>query len=279
MAPCGCWPYRSHSAYRRYDWEKIGEVVGGNHDTVEVGGKVHGGQSWDYVFDVDAEEGAPPKKLPANRGEDPYVVADRFLVQEGLPVSYRRAYGTGAPSARLPCPDRYLDCGNIADHGLCDLTYEHLLSSRVPCAVSMPTKLIDAFRREQIAQFIVQNSHGGISFAAVPMNYDPLTGQSAYVPMAVDGRTTSNGSHLGRPREEGSADPFTGTGAYVPGTSHGPSGTHPAAGRPVCCLQRSLEARSAGTQAHSMPHSGPQLRGTCQRRTSYCLMQLPTPME
>jgi len=54
-----------------------------------VGGKTHGGQEWDYVFDVDAEEGAPPRKLPANRGEDPYAVADRFLIQEGLPVSYR----------------------------------------------------------------------------------------------------------------------------------------------------------------------------------------------
>ena len=74
----------------RYDWEKIGDVVGGRGDTVATGGKTHAGQEWDYVFDVDAEEGAPPRKLPANRGEDPYAVADRFLIQEGLPVSYRR---------------------------------------------------------------------------------------------------------------------------------------------------------------------------------------------
>ena len=76
----------------RHDWEKIGEVVGGpasGGDTMAVRSKMHGGQQWDYVFDVDAEEGAPPRKLPANRGEDPYVVADRFLIQEGLPVSYR----------------------------------------------------------------------------------------------------------------------------------------------------------------------------------------------
>ena len=78
---------------RRYDWEKLGEVVGGRGDTVAVGGKTHGGQEWDYVFDVDAEEGAPPRKLPANRGEDPYAVADRFLIQEGLPVSYRCLFG------------------------------------------------------------------------------------------------------------------------------------------------------------------------------------------
>lgn len=66
---------------------------GGGGDTMAVGGKMHGGQQWDYVFDVDAEEGAAPRKLPANRGEDPYVVADRFLMEEGLPISYRRVLG------------------------------------------------------------------------------------------------------------------------------------------------------------------------------------------
>ena len=86
----------SKEAYEwcRQEWQKIGEVVGGpasGGDTMAVGGKMYGGQQWDYVFDVDAEEGAAPRKLPANRGEDPYVVADRFLAEEGLPISYRHA--------------------------------------------------------------------------------------------------------------------------------------------------------------------------------------------
>ena len=72
-------------------------MVGCNDDTVGVGGKYHAGQDWDYVFEVDAEEGTPPRKLPANRGEDPYAIADRFLVQEGLPVSYRHVYGICNP--------------------------------------------------------------------------------------------------------------------------------------------------------------------------------------
>ena len=38
---------------------------------------------------MDAEEGAPPKKLACNRGENPYIVADRFLQQEELPTGYR----------------------------------------------------------------------------------------------------------------------------------------------------------------------------------------------
>ena len=41
------------------------------------------------VFDVDAEEGAPPRKLALNRGDNPYDVADRFLEDHGLPQSYK----------------------------------------------------------------------------------------------------------------------------------------------------------------------------------------------
>lgn len=56
---------------------------------MSVPNKQHNNVSWDYVFDVDIADGAPVKKLPANSGEDPYAVADRFLEQEHLPVSYR----------------------------------------------------------------------------------------------------------------------------------------------------------------------------------------------
>lgn len=41
------------------------------------------------VFDVDAEEGAPPRKLALNRGDNPYLVADRWLEEQGLPTSYK----------------------------------------------------------------------------------------------------------------------------------------------------------------------------------------------
>lgn len=33
------------------------------------------------MFDVDVEEGAPPRKLATNRGENPYIAADRFIAQ------------------------------------------------------------------------------------------------------------------------------------------------------------------------------------------------------
>ena len=41
------------------------------------------------MFDVDAEEGAPPRKLPMNRGDNPYIVAERWLEEQGLPDTYK----------------------------------------------------------------------------------------------------------------------------------------------------------------------------------------------
>lgn len=41
------------------------------------------------MFDVDVEDGALPRKLAINRGDNPYDVADRFLEENGLPQTYR----------------------------------------------------------------------------------------------------------------------------------------------------------------------------------------------
>lgn len=44
-------------------WVKVGTVV----DAVGSGRKqLYQGKEWDYVFDVDVNEGAPPLKLPYN---------------------------------------------------------------------------------------------------------------------------------------------------------------------------------------------------------------------
>jgi len=47
-------------------WIKVGDVVEGPQD--ETGGKVVHGVKYDYVFDVDIEEGKPHKKLGYNKG-------------------------------------------------------------------------------------------------------------------------------------------------------------------------------------------------------------------
>ncbi|KAK6463817.1 WD40-repeat-containing domain protein [Scheffersomyces coipomensis] len=67
------------------EWHKIGDVVGSSKSESK---KVHNGQEYDYVFDVDIEDGAPPLKLPYNINENPYVAAERFLAENELPASY-----------------------------------------------------------------------------------------------------------------------------------------------------------------------------------------------
>lgn len=62
----------------RGEWEKIGTVVGGpGEDTVAAGSQFHEGQQYDFVFDVDVADGMPPLKLPVNKGDNPYVAADK----------------------------------------------------------------------------------------------------------------------------------------------------------------------------------------------------------
>lgn len=67
-------------------WINIGTVV----DAVGSTGKKveYNGQSYDYVFDVDIEDGKPPLKLPYNLSENPYERATKFLGDNELPLTY-----------------------------------------------------------------------------------------------------------------------------------------------------------------------------------------------
>ncbi|KAH0830705.1 WD40-repeat-containing domain protein [Lanmaoa asiatica] len=66
-------------------WQKIGEVV----DAVGSSRKqLYNGKEYDYVFDVDVQEGAPPLKLPYNVSENHYTAAQRFLQQNDISMSY-----------------------------------------------------------------------------------------------------------------------------------------------------------------------------------------------
>lgn len=67
-------------------WICVGTVV----DAVGSSGKKvdYLGQSYDYVFDVDIEDGAPPLKLPYNLSQNPYEAATKFLGDNELPMSY-----------------------------------------------------------------------------------------------------------------------------------------------------------------------------------------------
>lgn len=66
-------------------WKLVGHITDAAGATQK---KMLGGKAYDYVFDVDVEDGAPPLKLPYNANENPYEAAQRFLQQYQLPASY-----------------------------------------------------------------------------------------------------------------------------------------------------------------------------------------------
>ncbi|CCD25791.2 Doa1p NDAI_0G00150 [Naumovozyma dairenensis CBS 421] len=75
--------------YSSNHWSKVGDVVGsggatGNDQKTEYEGKLY-----DYVFDVDIQEGVPPLKLPINVSDNPYTVADHFIAKYELSPSYK----------------------------------------------------------------------------------------------------------------------------------------------------------------------------------------------
>ncbi|KAL9238183.1 hypothetical protein vseg_012645 [Gypsophila vaccaria] len=73
---------------REQTWDKIGEVVDGPGDGTKR--PVLDGREYDYVFDVDIGDGEPTRKLPYNRGDNPYDTADKWLLKENLPLAYRQ---------------------------------------------------------------------------------------------------------------------------------------------------------------------------------------------
>ena len=66
-------------------WTKIGDVVNAVSQSQK---QTYEGIEYDYVFDVDVQEGAPPLKLPYNVSENPYAAAQRFLEKNGLEMGY-----------------------------------------------------------------------------------------------------------------------------------------------------------------------------------------------
>jgi phospholipase A-2-activating protein len=68
------------------EWIAVGTVV----DSAGSSGKrtEYLGQDYDYVFDVDIEDGKPPLKLPYNLSQNPFEAATKFIQDNELPISY-----------------------------------------------------------------------------------------------------------------------------------------------------------------------------------------------
>lgn len=71
-------------------WTNVGQVM----DSVGSGRKrLYEGQEYDFVFDVDIQEGVPPLKLPYNASDNPFDAARKFLEKNELPLDYLDTVG------------------------------------------------------------------------------------------------------------------------------------------------------------------------------------------
>ncbi|XP_022227828.1 phospholipase A-2-activating protein [Drosophila obscura] len=70
-------------------WNLVGDVTGASGGTQASSGKnLYEGKEYDFVFNVDISDTAPPIKLPYNRGEDPWLAAQAFIHKNDLPQAY-----------------------------------------------------------------------------------------------------------------------------------------------------------------------------------------------
>ncbi|KAL5098650.1 hypothetical protein RYX36_002977 [Vicia faba] len=78
--------FASHDGFLRLwaKWDKIGKVVDGPEGSSHL---LFDGAQYDFVFDVDIGDGMPIRKLPYNRLDNVYYVADKWLLKDGLPLS------------------------------------------------------------------------------------------------------------------------------------------------------------------------------------------------
>ena len=67
-------------------WNLVGTVVSGEGTGTQK--KQYNGKEYDYVFDIDIEDGKPPLKLPYNVTDSPWDAARKFLEANELPLTY-----------------------------------------------------------------------------------------------------------------------------------------------------------------------------------------------
>ncbi|XP_023235769.1 phospholipase A-2-activating protein-like isoform X2 [Centruroides sculpturatus] len=122
-------------------WVKVGDVVGASGSANKI---VYEGEEYDYVFDVELEQGKS-LKLPYNVTDDPWQTAQQFIHKHDL-------------------SQLFLD---------------------------------------QTANFIINNTRGITLGQMTPIDSDPFTGGSRYLPGTVQSPLSPNGT-----------DPFTGQKRY-----------------------------------------------------------------
>lgn len=104
--------------YKGGKWEYVGEVLAQAAPTPRkqfVGDRFFPAGEYDYVFDVDIADGAVKPQMPYNEGDNPMVVAEKFLAREQLNPQYKtqimdfikkntRGGGSGKPKPKAEAP-------------------------------------------------------------------------------------------------------------------------------------------------------------------------------
>jgi phospholipase A-2-activating protein len=67
-------------------WKKIGFISGSDKTT--LGKTEYEGKMYDYLINVDMEDGQPPLKLPFNTGDNPRTAAEAFVQRHNVPLAY-----------------------------------------------------------------------------------------------------------------------------------------------------------------------------------------------
>ena len=87
-----------------------------------------------------------------------------------------------------------------------------IVSAAIPSSLCATLPLCFLCRcRQQIVQFILQNTAGAVQAPIDPQFVDPFTGAGAYVPTSTSGFGSGGGSGGGS-ATGGNVDPFTGSG-------------------------------------------------------------------
>eukprot|EP00112_Aurelia_sp_Birch-Aquarium-sp1_P008651 Seg1958.5 transcript_id=Seg1958.5/GoldUCD/mRNA.D3Y31 product="Phospholipase A-2-activating protein" protein_id=Seg1958.5/GoldUCD/D3Y31 len=161
-------------------WQKVGEVVGaagteGSDRTANK--KVYNGKEYDYVFDVDIQEGKPPLKLPFNITDDPWVAAHKFLGVNDLSPLFL------------------------------DQVAQFIIKNTEGVTLGQQSNVSDPFTG---GSRYVPGSRQQSSDPQINAFQDPFTGGTRYVPVGGNSLARSNGAPTTF------QDPFTGGTRYVP---------------------------------------------------------------
>ncbi|KAG9051052.1 hypothetical protein FS837_012559 [Tulasnella sp. UAMH 9824] len=188
-------------------WLRVGQMTDGVGATEK---KTYMGKEWDYVFEVDIQEGAPKLKLPYNANgkyikycyvalQNPYVAAQRFLAQNDLPIGYldqvAKFIEQQTGGVNIGSSNEYADPFTGMDSF--DMHVEWAIYS-----------LAGASRYQPASSSAPPPSASGYS--------DPFTGAGRYQPSASP--------YSANPAPSGAfSDPFTGASRYAPpGTAVAP---------------------------------------------------------